>query len=293
MKQRAKIGTFVLLAALSVFSVVFPMSYTVSASAAETGADEIYYMDESYYVNDGNIMPMAMVDDDETIAYDSKVVTENETGSSFPCFENGNFSLRNTCAPLAGTVLLGYYDRWYESLIPGYNTFNTFINRYYGFSSNEYIQSAFERLYTLTKTNVGHDGTTEAEFVDGLNEYVEAEGLEISYNSVLQSGTINLSLMDTYLDRGQPVLLLCKTYNIISALVDTGEQVIIHKQNSNVAHMMVAYGYEHYSYYRNGVNFRTDTYLKVASGVFGGELCYSMLNADMELVKAWAIDIYE
>ena len=118
MKQRAKIGTFVLLAALSVFSVVFPMSYTVSASAAETGADEIYYMDESYYVNDGNIMPMAMVDDDETIAYDSKVVTENETGSSFPCFENGNFSLRNTCAPLAGTVLLGYYDRWYESLIP-------------------------------------------------------------------------------------------------------------------------------------------------------------------------------
>ena len=78
-----------------------------------------------------------------------------------------------------------------------------------------------------------------------------------------------------------------------SALVDTGEQVIIHKQNSNVAHMMVAYGYEHYSYYRNGVNFRTDTYLKVASGVFGGELCYSMLNADMELVKAWAIDIYE
>lgn len=97
MKQRTKIGTFVLLAAFSVFSVVFPMSYTVSASAAETGADEIYYMDESYYVNDGNIMPMAMVDDDETIVYDPKVVTENETGSSFPCFERKFLPSKHLC----------------------------------------------------------------------------------------------------------------------------------------------------------------------------------------------------
>lgn len=288
MTQKTKFGALALMVALVLIGCIALVVQPVSA-LAQTEDREIYYMDSS------EIMPLAFTQDNETIAYDSKVVTENETGPTFPCFENTNGTIRNYCAPLAGTVLAGYYDRWYESLIPGYSTWTSFgpISIYSSFSSNTYIQSAFERLYELTKTNVYHDGTTEEEFVTGMNQYVDEKGLNISYNSVKQGNSIDLSLMDTYLDNEKPVLLLCETYNIITAIADDGEQVTLSKINSDVAHMMVAYGYEQYAYYKNGRLFRTDTYLKVSSGVNGGKLCYAKLNDDMDLVKAWAIDIYE
>lgn len=127
----------------------------------------------------------------------------------------------------------------------------------------------------------------------GLNEYVAENDLQIDYHSVMQGDTINLSVMDTYLDNEVPVLLLCETYNIVTLIKDEGDRIELSKINSDIAHMMVAYGYEQYSYYRNGVKLRTDTYLKVASGVNGGELCYAKLDDDMELVEAWAIEIYE
>lgn len=288
MTKKIKFGAIALMGAVALISCISLFAKPFGASA-QSSDGEIYYMDSP------QIMPFAFTQDNETIAYDSKVVTENETGPTFPCFENTNGAIRNYCAPLAGTVLAGYYDRWYESLIPGYSTWTSFgpVSIYSSFSSNTYIQSAFEHLYELTNTNVYHDGTTEDEFVNGMNQYVDEKGLNISYSSVKQGNSIDLSLMDTYLDNEKPVLLLCETYNIITSIRDDGEQVTLSKTNSDVAHMMVAYGYEQYAYYRNGILFRTDTYLKVSSGVNGGKLCYAKLNDDMTLVKAWAIDIYE
>lgn len=289
MKTKVKISGTIMLGMVLGVSILFPMEQVTAASAAEIDPNEIYYM------NENEIVPYAFTNDNETIYYDSKSVTSNETGPTFPCFENSNSNIHNYCAPLAGTVLLGYYDRWFESLIPGYSTWVSFgpVSIYSGLSSNDYIQSAFERLYDLTKTNVGHAGTTQAAFVDGLNEYVAENDLQIDYHSVMQGDTINLSVMDTYLDNEVPVLLLCETYNIVTLIKDEGDRIELSKINSDIAHMMVAYGYEQYSYYRNGVKFRTDTYLKVASGVNGGELCYAKLDDDMELVEAWAIEIYE
>ncbi|NCA68354.1 MAG: hypothetical protein EOM87_09885, partial [Clostridia bacterium] len=56
----------------------------------------------------------------EVINYTSKVTEEDYINATFPEYYNTNGNLTNTCAPVAGAMIVGYYDRTYTDLIANF-----------------------------------------------------------------------------------------------------------------------------------------------------------------------------
>ena len=59
-----------------------------------------------------------------------------------------------------------------------------------------------------------------------------------------------------------------------------------------LAHMMMVYGYKTYAYYKNGVNFQTDTYLYVTKSDGMTDKGYMQLNDDcLDIDEAYIVTI--
>lgn len=54
---------------------------------------------------------------------------------------------------------------------------------------------------------------------------------------------------------------------------------------------MMVYGYQTIAYYKNGVNFRTDTYLQASSGFGSAETGYIKMNDYIGIMDALIINI--
>lgn len=206
----------------------------------------------------------------ETIYYSRKDTTTYQINSSFPDYYNTNSSLTNTCANVAGANIVGFYDRYYDDLIPSYTTGIQRGNNYtyYPMSLNkDKKQSVINMLYTSMKTNTKNDGTTQDDFQNGLKEYVQLQGRNISYTSVMTNGTFSLTKYETELRKGNPVALFLSGYNFV-VLVDSGSQVIITKNVYEGNHIVVAYGYQKINYYNANNNLvKSNIYIYVSSGI--------------------------
>ena len=55
--------------------------------------------------------------------------------------------------------------------------------------------------------------------------------------------------------------------------------------------MMMVYGYKTYAYYKDGENFRTDTFLRVTSSDGTCELGYMQLNDFSDIDEAYIMTI--
>ena len=75
--------------------------------------------------------------------------------------------------------------------------------------------------------------------------------------------------------------------------VPVGESYMdIVKLSSTIPHMMMVYGYKTYAYYKNGVNFQTDTYLYVTKSDGMTDKGYMQLNDDcLDIDEAYIVTI--
>lgn len=259
---------------LTVIAATVPM--------AAYGNTEVRYLGEGEYYETS-----------ETIQYDTKSVESYVIQSAVPGFINADATKKNGCAPLAGTIVAGYYDRWFDELISGYTVGRSFGNfyMYYSQNSNDQIQSAFDKLYTLMETNVGSAGTTENQFKNGLTAYVKSKNLNINIQSIGSGTNIDMRSLDNLLRQNKIGVMCCSKYNFITNLSDNGNAVNLTIKQSDFAHMIVIYGYSVYKYYRNGVNFQTDTYIDCVSTTNFAEFYKVKLNGYMQLDDFIMIDI--
>ena len=138
------------------------------------------------------------------------------------------------------------------------------------------------------------DGTTSAEFRNGLDDYAESVGRNATYQSMYStSKTVNLTTISSAVDQNKVGVIMCSTYNFASSVnVITAEnKVAVNKQNSSVGHMMMVYGYRVLEYYADGALFRTDTFLYVTSSYSSGEKGYILLNDDLDIDEAYVVTI--
>ena len=82
--------------------------------------------------------------------------------------------------------------------------------------------------------------------------------------------------------------MFLKNYNFITKIQDypSLSAMAITKWNYSEAHIMMVYGYKKIAYYKNGSNFRTDTFLYASSGTSAGSLGYILMNQDLTIVDA-------
>lgn len=202
--------------------------------------------------------------DTETIDFTNRVVNSNTTVGNVPLYYQTS-DLDNACGATAGAIIIGFYDRYYQELIPNYSSYLEVINRYLS-NDSTYIPALMQELYTLMRINVDAPGVSMSDCMDGLNEYVSDKNRTFSYTSVKTSNGINVNSYIASIDANKPVILFNGSTDIYKISHGANRDTLVKSIISN-NHVYVGYGYSIISYYNSNGNFRTDTYLIVACGL--------------------------
>lgn len=227
---------------------------------------------------------------DEIITFASKEEERIEFPYAVPTYYTSTLS--NACGPVAGAIVVGYYDKYYEDLIPNYTAYYAANGRYRRPDST-YVPALIQELYTLMQTNVVDVGVSVSECKAGLQDYVSARSLALTYTTVKSnSSAFNETACKNAISNQKPVLLFCNSITTyLYAGGETEDELIYVKTSSS--HIVVCYGYYKVKYYNeSNVNFRTDTYLEVSTGWQINSTGYVKAN-DMSWVdEAYAVEIY-
>lgn len=293
MKNAKRIKVVSLFAAALVGVSLLLTCCLLKAPSAQVSADtEVIYYDSVYGAPVGSSSTETY-----TIDCDDYEITAKYTYDSAPAFGNTEAIFTNYCGPITGMDIVLFNDRWKTNLIPNYEPGFTHPNTgayYYWAASTDESDAAYASIYSLMKTGeVG--GTTSTNFRNGLKSFVENAGYDISYSSIYSnSKTVNLNALKTAIDQNKVGVIMCSEYNYIMRLsVASGETAMtVVKENSTVPHMMMVYGYFTCAYYKNGVNFQTDTYLYVTKSDGMTDKGYLQVNDDcLDIDEAYIVTI--
>ena len=270
-----------LAAVLTVFSGAFGM--TANVASAEVSLEGRYY-------DVPGISTCASAGDLEKITFTRKEETYIGTPNNVPYYYS--VTLENACGPIGGGIIVGYYDKYFQNLIPNYTNYYTATGKYRPQDST-YVPAMIQEMYTAMQTNVVAAGVSEAECLDGLEAYVEGKGYSLSYTTVKTlNGSFNHTAYQNAINNEQPVILFCDSIILCDYCPnETYDEVIVSQVSSD--HIIVGFGYHTVRYYdENDYNFRTDIYLKVASGWDYNDMGYIKINEDGWLDSGYAVDVY-
>ena len=221
-----------------------------------------------------------------TVTYDHKTTETYIIQYGLPTYEP---ITGTSCANAAGTIVIGYYDRFYGNLIPNEVTYYLFANNLIYKSVTAAIQDVCLDLYDLMGTN--EYGTTFAGFEAGLTSFVQRQGYSYSSTSVFTSGSFDFNKYKTAVESGKPVALFLNNYAIAATRVEGNVDTVVNDV-SPYTHVAVGCGYKCDTYYNasNSV-ISTQRYLRVASGLALYGLCYINATAYTTINNAIAITI--
>ena len=199
----------------------------------------------------------------ETINFTKRVPISYQTVNGVPKYSQ-LADLTNSCGAVAGAMVVGFYDKYYEDLIPDFKTYvgsGTYRGR-----DSVYIPKLMRELYTLMRTNVDDVGVNETDCLSGLKSYVNSKGHSLSYTNVKYGSRINETTYTDAMQNNHPVLLFCSKMDLYSfSLGET--QDIISCTTFSGGHVVVGYGVITVNYYNGNNIFRTDKYINVATGL--------------------------
>ncbi len=228
----------------------------------------------------------------ETVTY----ATKTTDSYSFPYEAPNLFGSENgsCCANNAGAVVIAYYDRFFENLMPNFQAYFVIgtVIRYR--SVHTELSNLVETMRVYMAVDGVPQGTTFTGFQQGMNRYVAEKGYTYSTTSVMNFGALNLSLYKQTVQQEVPVALFLNGYTMINGITESEGQDTINNGHSTATHVEVGIGYKCETYYNaNGGVITTRNYLKVVSGLNSYEIGYLNIsaNANSQLVHAIAIDI--
>ena len=254
--KQVALSAVILIAAVLIAVLSLTVSMPTVAYAYEAG--EIYYAGSGTFTRET-----------ESFSYATKTTESYSINPSFPDYFNFNADLDNTCANVAGANLIGYYDRFYDNLIPDYTAGMLRNNIYIYFPMGYYVdykQNVINDLYHRMQTNVTNAGSTQAQYKSGLSSYVQSKNLSATFSSVMTNGSFDLEKAKVQLQNGNPISLYLLGFGF-TKVTDNGSTVTWAKTLCDGNHIAIAYGYEKVNYFdANGQVIRTETYLKTATG---------------------------
>ena len=288
--MKAKINCFfslVLIVFIAFIAVI--ISTTTKSANAEVVTP---YPTEKVY-GDGIYGASTEVDASYTVYCDSTAVVESASHYSAPAYLNANSGFTNACGPITGTNVIGFFDRWYENLIPNFTPglFRQEDKYLYLPIVTQEVNSVMLELGSLMKT-IEMGGTTSSNFKNGLKTYVNNQGYSFSYESFYNSAkSVNFNKLISAVEAGKVGVLMCSEYNFVSSISSYSGYVRVAKFNSSYNHMLMVYGYEVREYYNNGAVIRRDTFLKVSNGSNSGVTGYMLLDDYLTIDEAIIITI--
>ncbi len=270
--------TWILVAVFIVSCVLLCGMAPAYAEEADTKASEPRYVDANLIVAAAG---------GEQIHFTSRDITNVTTDGGAPTYYN-NFGKANSCGPIAGTEITFFYDKYYDNLIPGWQCYYP-ASGYYRMADSTYIEPVFLSMYDLMKCNVVDEGVSEAEFKSGLQTYFKNQGYSLSYQTATKNSTLNWDTCVSAINNNKVVVLFV-TPGKMYGIQESSNYHTLTEYNITGNHIMVAYGYIQIKYYNNGVNFRTETFVTVATGLAYPTTAYYKINSD-NLDAAYVVNV--
>lgn len=257
------------------------------ATGEEVSADEVYEMSRVGFGYSGT---GTFTDITQTTASYSRKETTDEYAIPYDLPAYASDVGTSNCANVAGSVAIGYYDRFCTELIPDYQTYQQIgpIFRYKSASSE--ISAVQSELHELMGTDDGYVGTTFAGFELGMSDYADERGYTYESYSVFGSdGAIDLTALRASLVAGRPVALFLYDYAIVSDISVSGGRDVITSRYSSVTHVAMCCGYRVDTYY-DAQNNVTDerVYLRIVvglNGVLNDAIGYLNINGDVTTIN--------
>lgn len=200
----------------------------------------------------------------ETIAYTTKTVVEDIATANDAPYYTSIDGLTNSCGAVAGAITVGFYDKYYPNLIPGWNS--AYSSGRYRNQDGKYIPELMRDLYVKMQTNSTGAGVTQNEYKNGLINYINGQGYSVSFDSIGSGTNIDYGSLKTSIQNNRVVTLFVNPSNVYAITMGSGVDTI---DSSYIAgnHILIAYGYYEVRYNLAGGGTKTDTYLKVSTGI--------------------------
>ena len=184
-----------------------------------------------------------------------------------PHYYDRDTNLNNSCAAVAGGIVVGYYDIQLENIIPNYASFLIRAGNIVYKPVDSNIQNIMNDLFVRMKVNTTGAGATEEQFKNGLNEYVVDKGYNITYRGYGQGSNIDYNAIANSFKNGKPVALFITMSSLITNLEIGDTNLTMTTTAYNANHILIANGIKRVRYYNGNNVIRTDTYLSVSSGL--------------------------
>lgn len=272
----------------SIIGLLFAGVLSFQAAAMAPVVPNMYFCAEYYG---------AILEDigEKTYNYASKDESESTINGGLPTYYNGGDYI-NTCANVAGAIVLGYYDVSYNDLIPNYTSAIVFGDRIVYRVQDDNVQNAIDELYDYMDTNsTSAGGTTISGFKNGLSEYVNKRGRNISYSSLGSGSSFSISGLKNSIAAKKPVVLFTSQYALTSTFgyeVSNGtDKFITYLYSGN--HVMVACGIKEIEYYNSSNGLIEEvTLLKVSTGFSQVDISYIFLDDPGIIIDSYSVNIY-
>lgn len=211
----------------------------------------------------------------ETISFISKEIVCNiTTPNTTPVYYAVN-GMQNACGPVAGAIAVGYYDKYYENLIPNWTAY--YSSGRYRMQDTTYVPALIQDLYDSMQTNVVAPGVSESEFKSGLYSYVVNHGYNLTYTSLGNGNNFDINTFKTAVTNNQISILFVQPSDVyIFQSGDTEDRLTSHNISGN--HIMVAFGYYEVKY-TFSYGTRTDRYLEVATGLLSVDRAFYKIGS--------------
>ena len=249
-------------------------AFMFSISPMQAAAEEMCFADDGF--NGSSFIRT----EQEVINYAYKTETEDYISYSVPKYYSTG-DTPNVCANTAGAILLGYYDKTYDELIPNFTAGRTIRGTYIFNAQTSAVQDVIDDLYVRMATNTTGNGTTANNCRNGLASYVNSKSRNVAYTSVVSGGTINYSLYDQAVNNETPMILFVSGYTLLKLgdFSDSETQDVLNMSLYGGTHTVVAYGRKNIKYY-NASNqlIREENFLRVATGYATDPLVYIMVD---------------
>lgn len=214
-----------------------------------------------------------------------------------------------SCGPVAGAIILGYYDVLDPGIIPNF-TAGTGSGASTVYAAGGAAVNSLIANFNTTMGNVNGQGVTVNGFKTGFTQYVNALPRTVTFTQLKQNGQFNFDTFSASINNGVPVVLFLSSYIYVNITTSGGKDMIAGK-TADIPHIAVAFGEREIAYskeiraaypdpiwYDPGrmryeiveIEYRRDYYFTVSFG--DGTLGYLMVQRTMNGVDdAYAVSI--
>lgn len=230
----------------------------------------------------------------ETIDYNTKSDTKISINGGLPKYYDVSVK-KNTCANVAGSILLGYYDKDFDELIPDFKSARVIRDKILYSAQTNAVQNVIDDLYYRMNTNTAGNGTTIEDFKTGLEDYVTSKGRDITYESFVSNEHLDLAKYKQAINNKIPVAFFVSKYTLIDlfGISENNKVDQYNLQHYGGDHMLIGYGLREITYYnKDGSVKQKINLLMAATGYSQVPLAYIVIDNTMRIIGGYGIKIY-